>query len=243
MKYLILLMFMLTSCAKVVFTTPHEVPINLVPISSATIQVSTYGDIAAHSVKGKLLELLLPRAVAVTQASGITSVSYSNPGANSFVLNTSGFMAGGFPSVIGTELNLGTITLSSLDDNSLRVCTGVGAPSNKCNRLYIRVFTLGSNISGSITGMQGFINVDENYGLDVLAGNVLSPVGFNSNANAASVVGAADVFVYTIPNSTNRVRLSNVGPISFPVKVLLDNAGSGNYEMKLVVQYALGYVP
>jgi hypothetical protein len=39
----------------------------------------------------------------------------------------------------------------------------------------------------------------------------------------------------------NRVRLSDVVNNAIPIKADLSNAGSGPYEMRLVVQYALGY--
>lgn len=225
---------------------PEPKPEKYFVIATATIDVNGYGDLAAYKhKKPNLMNLVIPQALAdVAQASGVISVTYSNPGATAFTINTSTFMAGAFPSVSGTDLNLGTISVSNLDDNSLKVCTGVGAPGNKCNRLYIRVFTLGSNVANTITGTAGFLNVDASpvYGIDVLAGTVLTPVGFNANANAASVVNAATVTTYTIPNSLNRVRLSNTGAISFPVKADLSNAGNGNYEMRLVVQYALGYI-
>lgn len=228
--------------------TPPPVPPmaeTLFPIASALVTINSYGDLAALQKKPSLMSLILPTAHAQVQASGVVSVTYSRPSATSFTLSTSSFMSGSYPNVSGDDLNMGNISINSLDDNTLRVCTGVGAPGNKCNRLYIRVFTLGSNIANTITGVPGFINVDATpaYGIDVLAGAVTTPIGFNSNQNATSVVDAATVFTYTIPGNMNRVRLSNTGPITFPMKADLSNAGNGLYEMRLVVQYALGYVP
>lgn len=228
-------------------TEVAETPVILVPIASATVTVGSYGDLAKlkQNSATKIVKLIIPSANAQVQGSGVISVVYNNPGVSTFTLNTSSFMTGAFPSVSGDELNLGNISVQSLDDNTLRVCTGVGAPQNRCNRAYIRVFTLGQNISGSITNTQGFINVDSSpaYGIDVLAGTVTTPIGYNSNSLASSVTNAAQVFSYTIANNTNRLRLTNTGPISFPVKADLSNAGSGQYEMRLVVQYSLGYVP
>lgn len=257
MKNLIFLAFLivLVGCGRGFevrnYDAPPSVPENttqtLFAVSSAIISVNAHGDLASMKVKKApvYVSLLMSTAWAQAQASGVVSVTYSNPGATSFTLNTSSFMAGAYPQVSGDDLLLGNISLSALDDNSLRVCTGVGAPGNKCNRLYIRVFTLGSNISNSITGIPGFINTDSSspYGIDVFAGSVLTPIGFNSNQNANTVTNAATVYQYTIGNSTNRVRLSDLGAVSFPMKASLANAGSGTYEMKLVVQYALGYVP
>lgn len=222
---------------------PIDTPVTLFAVSSAVISVNAQGDLLAMNKKPSLLNLIIPQAMAQAQANGVISVVYSNPGATTFTLNTSGFMAGSYPQVSGNDLQLGNLSVASLDDNSLKVCTGVGAPGNKCNRLYIRVFTLGSNISNSITGVPGFINTDGGYGIDVFAGSVATAIGYNASANANTVTNAAQVFQYTIPSNMNRVRLSDTGAISFPVKADLTNAGSGPYEMKLVVQYALGYVP
>ena len=248
---LLVLMVLVTGCGKGFEVAnvpdhpmPEPKPEKLFVIATATIDVNSYGNLAAYKAKKPgLTSLLIPQAIAqVAQASGVVSVTYSNPGATAFTINTSGFMAGAYPSVSGNDLNMGSISVASLDDNSLKVCTGVGAPGNKCNRLYIRVFTLGSNVANTITSIAGFINTDSSYGIDVLAGSVLTPVGYNANANAAVVTNAATVYTYTIPGNMNRVKLSNTGAISFPLKADLSNAGSGNYEMRLVIQYALGYI-
>lgn len=249
--FVLLLSILLTACGsfKSVNQSQNlvETPVLVVPIVSATITVGSYGDLAKlkQTMPEKFARLIIPNANAQVQGSGVISVVYNNPGVSTFTLNTSSFMSGAFPSVSGDELNLGNISIQSLDDNTLRVCTGVGAPGNKCNRAYIRVFTLGQNISGSITNTPGFINVDASpvYGIDVLAGTITTPIGYNSNSMASSVTNSAQVFSYTIPNNLNRLRLTNTGPVSFPVKADLSNAGSGQYEMRLVIQYALGYVP
>lgn len=212
------------------------------PIASATIKVSSLGDLAALAKKQnlKLADLIIQKANAqVAQGSATVNVTYTNPGVTQFTINTSSF--GNAITVSGNDLNLGTISLNSLDDNSLRVCTGVGSPGNRCNRLFIRVFTLGT--ATGVTATSGFINVDGQYGIDVFAGNVLTAIGFNASPTASLVTNAATVYTYTIPNGTNRVRLSNLVNTPFPIKADLSNAGSGLYEMNLVVQYALGYVP
>lgn len=213
------------------------------PIASAIISVSSYGDIAAMAKKKgiSIASLFMSTAFAeVAQGSATVNVIYTNPSVTAFTINTASF--GNAMTVTGDELNMGTISLSSLDDNSLKVCTGVGAPQNKCNRLYIRVFTLGT-ATGGITNTAGFINTSDPtpYGIDVLAGSVLTPIGFNSSPTAGTITNAAVVHTYVIPSNMNRVRLSNISAPSIPVKADLSNAGSGNYEMNLVVQYALGY--
>jgi hypothetical protein len=225
---------------------PEPEPAVMFPVASAVINVTSYGDLAALAKKKKtsIASLLIPQAHAdIAQGSATVNVTYNNPGVSTFTINTASF--GNAITVSGNDLNLGTISLASLDDNSLRVCTGVGAPANKCNRLYIRVFTLGT-ATGGITGVAGFINksvVASPYGIDVLAGAITTPIGFNASPTAASVTDAATVYTYTIPGNMNRVRLTNITNTPFPIKADLSNAGSGAYEMNLVVQYALGYVP
>lgn len=211
------------------------------PIASATINVNSYGQMSRFlKQKNPMVSLFLARAIAdVPQGSASVNVTYNNPGARSFSINTSSLGTG--ITTTGTDLNLGSVTISALDDNTLRVCTGVSAPNNKCNRLYIRVFTLGT-ATGGITGTPGFINTTNgSYGLDVFAGSVLTPLGSNPSATAASVTNAATVYTYVIPNGSNRNRLSNLSIPSIPIKADLSNAGDGSYEMNLVVQYALGY--
>lgn len=219
--------------------TLKDEPVAYVPIASATINVVSTNDYAQYSKPKIPWWMGINRAVAsVSQGSATVAVSYSNPSVVSFSINTSAF--GTAMTISGTDLNLGSISIASLDDNTLRVCTGVGAPGNKCNRLYIRVFTLGT-ASGGVTNTSGFINVSDLYSLPVYAGNVSTEIGYNAAANASIVSNAAVVHTYTIPNGVNRVR--NLVIPSIPIKADLSNAGNGLYEMNLVVQYALGYVP
>lgn len=211
------------------------------PVASATINVSSYGELARlmNQKRPGLMSLLLPYAVAqVSQGSATVNVTYTNPGVKVFTVNTSAL--GNAVTVSGDDLNLGEITISGLDDNSLRVCTN-NPPQNRCNRAYIRVFTLGT-ASGGVVDTAGFINVGGQYGIPVFAGSVPTALGFNSSPTAGTVTDAATVFTHSwTGNSTNRLRLQNLSIPSIPIKANLSNAGSGDYEMNLVVQYALGY--
>lgn len=211
------------------------------PVASATVSVSSYGDLAALAKKKNIsiASLFISTAFAdVAQGSATVNVVYNNPSSTAFTVDTSSF--GNSMTVTGNDLNMGSISLSGLNDNTLKVCTGVGAPGNKCNRLYIRVFTLGT-ATGGITGIAGFINTADSYGLDVYASTVPTAIGFNASATAASVTNAATVYTYTIPGNKNRIKLTDISPSAIPIKADLSNAGSGNYEMNLVIQYALGY--
>lgn len=222
---------------------PEPQPIVLFPVASAVINVTSYGDLAALAKKKNtsIASLLISQAYAdVAQGSATVNVTYNNPGVSTFTVNTAAL--GTAITATGNDLNLGTISIGSLDDNTIRICTGVGAPANRCNRLYIRIFTLGT--AAGVTGTAGFINKTvpaDAYGINVLAGAVVTPIGFNASPIAASVVNAATVYTYTIPGGSNRVRLSDLVNTPVPIKADLTNAGSGSYEMNLVVQYALGY--
>lgn len=242
MRYLFLLLFTV-GCGPAfvpITLSPPEVVDNITyyPIASAVVNVTSFGSIASLKRSPKYINWILPQAMAdVAQGSATVNVVYTNPSVTTFTINTASFGTGMV--VSGTDLNMGSISVSGLDDNTLKVCTG--APSSKCNRLYIRVFTLGTASSGAITGVAGFINTAGSYGLDVLAGTVLTPIGYNASPTAATVTNAATIYTYIIANNLNRVRLSNLSIPSIPIKADLSNAGNGGYEMNLVVQYALGY--
>ena len=219
----------------------NPAPQTIFPLASAVVSVNSYGDIASFKTKPKIENLLIKKATASALGSAVVSVSYNFASNSTFNLNTANF--GTSITVDGLDLNFGNIQINDLDTNNLRVCAG--APNGgRCNRLYVRVFTLGSNISGSITGIEGFINVSnlqDIYGIPVFAGSVSAPIGFNANQNAPTVTNAATVVNQNIPGSSNRLRLSNVG--NFSVKADLSNAGAGLYEMRLVIQVGLGYEP
>lgn len=220
--------------------TPVVDPVTYFPVASATITVSSYGQFATYE-RPLMMNLLVPQALAqVGQGSATITVSYNNPSSTVFTVNTSAL--GSSVTTVGDDLNLGSVTVSGLDDNTLRVCTGVGAPQNRCNRLIIRVFTLGT-ATGGITGTAGFINRDGLYGIDVFAGTVTTPIGFNPSPIAGVVTNAASVYTFSFSNNVNRIRLSQLSIPSIPIKADLTNAGNGQYEMNLVVQYALAYVP
>lgn len=221
------------------YENPEPENITYFPVASATINVASYGSLSFMKRKPSFMDLLIPQAIAqVAQGSATVTVIYNNPSATVFTVNTASL--GNSVTVSGDDLNLGSLSISGLDDNSLRVCTG--APQSRCNKLYIRIFTLGT-ASGGITGTAGFINTAGLYGIDVFAGSVTTPIGFNASATAGTVTNAATVYEFNINNGTNRVRLSQLSIPVIPIKASLANAGNGPYEMNLVVQYALAYVP
>lgn len=161
---------------------------------------------------------LLPKAYAAT---GATTVTYTNAASVSFTINVSNFAATGFT---GDTLNLGSVALSTIDDNSLKVC---GAGSNqKCTQAVIRVYTTGS--------VSGFVNTADAYGAPVHAGslNPGSAVGLNT-------AGAVQVQVVSIAANKNRLKIADFPTPTYNVTSDFSNAGAGNYNMNFVVEYVL----
>lgn len=165
----------------------------------------------------KLFYKLIPYAYAAT---GTTTVTYTNAERVNFTINTTLFGASGFTS---DTLNLGSISISSIDDNKLKVC-GING-NQKCNLAIIRVYTIGT--------IEGFVNTADQYGVPVYAGslNPSMPVGLNSN-------GSVQVQTVNISNK-NRLRLNDFPTPSYEVKSDFSNAGSGDYSMNFVVEYVL----
>ncbi len=165
-----------------------------------------------------LANLLLPSANAAS--SGSTTVTYTNAASTHFAINTSSFAPGTFT---GDVLSLGTVALTSLSDNNLKVC---GSGSTKCTQAIIRVYTTGS--------VAGFVNTVDLYGAPVFAGSL------NPNLEVGlQAAGSVQVQTFTIPASRNTLRLSDFASPNYSVTSDFSNAGAGSYSMNFVVEYAL----
>jgi hypothetical protein len=183
----------------------------------------TNGITTTMKVKRFLEDLLIPKAVAYlgSPPAATITVSYTNAEAVSFTLNTSSF--GTSPSMSGSTLTLGSLSVSGLSDNKLRVCTS----PTKCQKAVVRVYTTGS--------MQGFINSTD--------GDHAVPVYF-SGLNPSTAVGltsanAVETTSYNIPGNKNVLSATDLGSPSYTVTSDMSNAGAGSYSMTLVVEYAL----
>jgi hypothetical protein len=181
----------------------------------AIIEVSADGP---HTPLANIMRLLMPKAYAAT---GTSTVTYNNSGVISFTLNEAAFTASGFT---GDILSLGSITMSALDDNTLKVCGGGG--NSKCTLAVIRIYTTGA--------VAGFVNTAGAYGAPIYAGslNPASPVGLNA-------AGSVQVQTYTIPGNINRVRLSHFPTPVYAVTTDFSNSGSGAYSTVFVIEYVL----
>jgi hypothetical protein len=128
------------------------------------------------------------------------------------------------PAISSQLLSFGSIKITDLLDNDLKVCGSNG--KQKCGTALIRVYTTG-------VGGAGLYNTLDGYGAPILAGQTqLSPVGLN-------VSGAAVMQTIAIPNNKNVLRYSDfVNPI-YTVNIDFSNAGTGSYSTTLIVEYAL----
>lgn len=147
------------------------------------------------------------------------TVTYVSPPNITFTLNTASLVAN--VETLTETLSLGSVTLSNIRDNNLKVC-GVGG-NQKCNQAVIRIYTTGS--------VAGFVQQTDLYGAPITADTL--PVGL-------SAVNAAIVSSYTIPNNVNRVRTNNFSDVTYDLLVDMANAGAGNYSTQITIEYALG---
>jgi len=155
------------------------------------------------------------------RSSASTTVTYTNAPSTTFTINAASLVPGSFT---GTTLSLGSVTVSSLQDNNLKVCNPGG--NTKCTQGIIRVYTTGT--------VAGFVNTVDLYGAPVYTGtlNPTTQVGLNS-------VGAVQVELTTIASSTHALNLSAFPSPTYSVNSDFSNAGAGNYSMVYVVEYAL----
>ena len=131
------------------------------------------------------------------------------------------------PSPTPAMLDFGQLTLSSLQDNNLRICGATG--KLKCTQAQIRIYTTG--VAGA-----GIYNSVDGYGAPLLA-NLSSatpaPVGLNAG-------GAIVLQTLAIPANKNVLRLSDFSPAPvFDIAADFTNAGAGTYETTIVVEYVL----
>lgn len=165
--------------------------------------------------------LIMPTAIAQSTAS--TVVTYNNASAVTFTINTTALIAGAFT---GNTLSLGSVTVSALKDNNLKLCAPGG--NTKCTTAIMRVYTTGSTA--------GFINTTDTpqYGAPVFASglNPTTPLIIGSPGTAVQqVTGMA--------SSKHTVQLSDFPTPTYNITSDFSNAGTGSYSTTFVVEYAL----
>ena len=118
----------------------------------------------------------------------------------------------------------GTLNITSLSDNALRVCGAQG--NQKCTEGEIRVFTSGSPGAGLWSAVEG-------YGLPITTGT--ATVGLNAT-EAASIKKVA------ILGNTRVLKLSDFAAgnsLDIPFNVDFTDAAAGNYSTTLNIEYVV----
>lgn len=202
----------------------------LLLFAAACGPTSTYIDHRTHAsdhVAPSEMVVVATASFPVTVARGLFASSATYPvtvalaAKTQFALNTASFVT---PTMDNLVLNFGSIAVSTLSTNNLKLC-GTGG-TQKCGHAYIRVYTTG--------GGAGFWNTVDGYGAPMTAGlsGSLAAVGF-------TVAAASIVQSYTIPANRNTVKLSD-----FPLPTYLfsgdfTDAGAESYSTTINIDLAL----
>ena len=185
------------------------------PVAMASMTITSGSDVALIN-KFSLIE---------TAHAATTNVSYTLAENVTFTINTANVS----PILTGDTLDIGTISISSLDTNKLKIC---GTNSNqKCGQAVIRIYT---QALVAWPGVDGFVNTADGYGVPVSAGKTTAnlPVGLGA-------VNSAFVQSYTIPSNDNRLTMADFPSPTYKLASDFSNAGSGSYSMTLVIELAL----
>ncbi len=179
--------------------------------------MEAYDETAYYNKKlNMLLALVIPSAIAQSASVPIT---YTNSASITYSISTAGLLPN--PTQDASNiLDLGSLSLSTLDDNKLKVC-GTGG-TTKCTKAFIRFYTTGT--------MAGFTNASDGYGVPVTSGSQTIGLG---------VANAIKVQEITIGSTKNRIVLADFPSPTYPLKADMSNAGAGTYTMTLVMEYAL----
>lgn len=198
-------------------------PDGYIPVSQAIITIKQQEDTVAM----KTLKMFNPISVAYAASESVT-VTYVQAENSTMTLNTTALVPS--MSTDGNTLDLGSITISDLRANKLKIC-GAGG-NEKCTSAIIRIYT--QELVG-FAGIGGFVNKTDGYGIDTYAGKSTADtlVGLTST-NAATVQS------YTIPSSDNKINLSDFPSPTYLMEVDFSNGGAGSYEMTIIVELALG---
>lgn len=224
---LTLLAFVLTGCGQKLDATPLISTTGLTPVDTQSpadlsvvhgrALVNVTSDQRSALAKA-LKNIFLSHAYA---ASGSTPVTYTNGTSTTFTINVNAFTPG---TMTFNTLSLGSVALSGLSDNNLKVC---GTNANlKCTSAVIRVYTTGS--------MAGFVNTADAYSAPVFTGslNPSTPVGLLA-------AGSVQVQTLSLPPNKHTVSISDFPTPTYTVSADFSNAGAGSYAMTYVVEYVL----
>lgn len=175
--------------------------------------------------KGKFIAVIDTAAGVLSPAASATiPVSVIVAPDVAFTVDSTAFVV---PTITNDVLDFGSVLVTSLRDNGLKVCGADG--KTKCTKALIRVYTTG--VAGA-----GLWNADGGYGAPIttnLSGATPATVGLEA-------AGAATVQSYTIPATKNVLNLSDFGATpKYLFNVDFTNAGAGTYGTTLVIEYGL----
>ena len=192
--------------------TPEK-PLNGVVQSDIVVRSHATMEIIAGSALGK------PNFATKNQP---VPVSVTNAVQTTMTIDTTAFNP---PAITNTVVDFGTIKVSGLTDNDLKVCGAAG--NTKCGTAILRVYTSGA--AGS-----GLYNAAEAYGVPMTA-SLTTPLNIGLGQAAAAVMQT-----FTIAATTHVVKLSDFTPTpNYGIKVDFTDAGSGTFATTLVIEYAL----
>ena len=199
-------------------------PNNLTTVDNSVVRGTAYITITKpeSATANKILPSDLLSSMFAT-STGSTTVTYNNAPLVNFTINTAALVAG---AMTGNTLSLGSVSISALKDNNLKVCNPGG--NSKCTTAIIRVYTTGT--------IPGFVNTTDtpNYGVPVYASglNPTTPLILNSPGTAVQQLTGISV-------NKHVVLLSDFPTPTYNITADFSNAGSGSYSMTFVVEYAL----
>lgn len=236
-----LLLLLLISCGKdnsggVFYNSPSPLDVvqddGFVTIATATLDISQ----EKEQLVSSLFRKYGPISYAYAQTSvgnATASVTYTLSSGVTFTVTETLSS----PSLVGDNLNLGSITITGLDTRDLRIC---GSGSQKCNLAVIRVYTSPVLVPAGFEDLSGLVNTSYLQDRESAPLMVNKPA-LNSNVGLG-VANSTQVQTYTIPNNSNRLQL-----VSFPTPVYefsanLENSGIGVYKARITIELALNRI-
>lgn len=195
-------------------------PEDFVLRSRMTIDISSDGTVM-RQVSGAEDSGLRVEAAALGVSTNVTLVNGPNA---SMTVSTSSFV---MPVVSNALLDLGSLAVATLFDNSLRICGSNG--KTKCGTALLRVYTAG--VAGA-----GLWNAADGYGAPLTVES--TPAG--TQTTGLGVANAVVVQSYAIPSNVNVLRQTNFSPApSFKFKTDFTDVGAGSYATTIVIEYGL----
>ena len=128
-------------------------------------------------------------------------------------------------------LDLGDVAVTALSTNRTKIC---GGGNVQCTSAIIRAYS--TEVVG-FTGVAGFVNKTDGYGVDVL-------IEDDASTSPDNIVGLAGGNAITLQSYVitheKKINLTHFPSASYAFEADFSNAGAGSYEMTIVIELALG---